>query len=210
MRASGRFSCHLPAAGCCWDAEHPTPDRAGCYLLRASVFLQRTKKKRDKELWMQTKAAQVFSCVSPCRLLNEEGLTSVTRTRGQSHFVPRTRHCNLKQLWLETKILPRKENPRLQFPASALLELYMGRTPCKAAFYAVRGRHIILVSGILLAHLLKMGPLPSRVAFASKPNGGMFDASNSFKLPAGRMLRGPALPPLCHGVVSLGLEGTRI
>lgn len=41
------------------------------------------------------------------------------RTRGQSRPVPRTRRCNVKQLGLETKILPGKENPCLQFPAPA-------------------------------------------------------------------------------------------
>lgn len=57
----------------------PNSSRPGCYLLPASVFFKRTKKKREKkELWMQTKATQVFRCVSSCSLLNEEVLTSVT------------------------------------------------------------------------------------------------------------------------------------
>lgn len=130
------------------------------------------QRKRDQELWTHTKATQVFGCVSPCRLLGEEGLTGVSGTRGQSRAIPRTRHCNLKQRWLQTQTLPGKENPRLQFPVLALPELYTGRTPWKAAFWAVRGKHTILVSGILLEHLLKLGPLPSQVAFALKPKRG--------------------------------------
>lgn len=84
--------------------------------------------------------------------------------------------------WRQRSSPGRKIQPSMQFPASALLELYMGKTPLKVAFKAVRGRHIILVSGILLEHLLKMGPLPEPSGVCLETKRGTSDASNSFKL----------------------------
>lgn len=82
-------------AGCGRDCGHLNSFRRQHNVLRASktpsTKLQQSgelfalclcglekDKERDRELCRQTKGPRIFRCVALCRLLNEEGLTSVT------------------------------------------------------------------------------------------------------------------------------------